>query len=243
MRWPLLGLAVFALWACGAGTPPAGDHLVGSARDAPHRETPAPAIAWNADAKAFETPTLPAVARAGELVVVPIIERDGERGFPNLRIEVRDKSDTIVQTIQIVTSNEMAAPTNHVAERVQAANTELARLHDLHDLVTMKPLDVQPASDSGATHLAMGDGLDIDWGGDHLHVFRHNSDRAVVIREAKKWQAGLDDCKTCGACAYLSYLKAAFHAPEISVIVVELGYRSDRDSCGEPSDQQHVVTW
>ena len=64
-----------------------------------------------------------------------------------------------------------------------------------------------------------------------------------LIREAKMWQAAQDDCKTCGACAYVSYLKAAFHAPEIPVVVVELGYRSDRDTCGEPSDQQHVVTW
>jgi len=239
MRW----LVALAVAACGASTPPASDHLAGSASDVPHRGTPAPVIMWNADAKTFETPTLPAVARAGELVVVPIIERDGERGFSNLRIEVRDKADKTVQIIPVVTSNEMAASSDKVAERVVTANTELRRLHDLHDLVTMKPLDVQPPVDNGAPHLAMGDGLDIDWGGDHLHVFRHNSDRAVLIREAKMWRAAQDDCKTCGACAYVSYLEAAFHAPEIPVAVIELGYRSDRDTCGEPSDQQHVVTW
>lgn len=230
---------VIAMVAACSGSP---GPVSGPSNEAPHRVTAAPQIAWSNNV--FATETLPAVARAGELVVVAVTERDGERGYPNLRLEVRDRGDHPIQTIQVLNSNEYeqlapgGSPGKTLIDRIAAANTELVRLHDLHDLVVMKKLEIQPASDNTLAHLAMGDGLDVDWGGDHLHIFRHNSDRAVAIREAKGWQAPPHN-----ACDYPAFLANAYHAPEITVVVVELGYHSASDMCGVPSDQLHVVTW
>lgn len=231
-----VGLAMIA--AC-SGTP---DPVSGPSNEAAHRASPAPQIAWGNNA--FVTDSFPTVARAGELVVVAVSERDGERGYPNLRVEVRDRGDHTVQTIQLLNSNEYeqlapgGTPGRTLVDRIAAANTELVKLHDLHDLVVMKKLEVQPASDNALAHLAIGDGLDVDWGGDHLHIFRHNSDRAVAIRDAKGWQAPPHN-----ACDYPAFLANAYHVPEITVIVIELHYRSPSDMCGVPSDQLHVVTW
>ena len=232
----LLLVAMLAA-ACGSSPPPP---LTGTA-ELPHRDTPAPAIAWQDNAFVAMTPS---VARAAELVVVPVHNRDGERGYPNLAIEVRDRGDKVVQTIAVLAANdyEKEAPagvaTKALLDRIAAANVELQRLHDLHDLVPMKPLEVQPALDNDLAHIAMGDGIDVDWGGDHVHVFRHNSDRAVTNRDAKGWQE-----LPHGTCTYPSFLATAYHAPEISVVVVELGYRGGSDACGEPNHQFHVVTW
>jgi hypothetical protein len=233
MRLVLVAMLV----ACGSSPPPP---LTGTT-ELSHRDTPAPAIAWKDNAFA---PMVPSVARAAELVVVPVHNRDGERGYPNLTIEVRDRSDKVVQTIAVLAANdyEKLAPggvaSKALTDRVAAANVELQKLHDLHDLVAMKSLEVQPAVDPGLAHLAIGDGLDVDWGGDHVHVFRHNSDRAVTNRDAKGWQE-----LPHGTCTYPSFLASTYHVPEISVVVVELGYRGGSDACGEPNHQFHVVTW
>jgi len=238
MRAVLIAAGLAMIAAC-SGTP---DPISGPSNGAAHRASPAPQIAWGNNA--FVTDSFPTVARAGELVVVAVSERDGERGYPNLRVEVRDRGDHTVQTIQLLNSNEYeqlapgGTPGRTLVDRIAAANTELVKLHDLHDLVVMKKLEVQPASDNALSHLAIGDGLDVDWGGDHLHIFRHNSDRAVAIRDAKGWQAPPHN-----ACDYPAFLANAYHVPEITVIVVELHYRSPSDTCGVPSDQLHVVTW
>jgi hypothetical protein len=232
------GLAIAMLVACSGSADP----VVGPSNQAAHRATPAPQLAWSE--KTFVIDAFPTVARAGELVVLALTERDGERGYPNLRLEVRDRSDHTVQTIPVLNSNEyeQLAPAGvagkTLLDRIAAANTELVKLHDLHDLVAMKKLEVQPASDNALAHLAIGDGLDVDWGGDHLHIFRHNSDRAVAIRDAKGWQTPPHN-----TCDYPAFLANAYHVPEITVIVVELAYHSPSDMCGVPSDQLHVVTW
>ncbi|CAN5184035.1 hypothetical protein BH11MYX1_BH11MYX1_57690 [soil metagenome] len=207
----------------------------------PHRATPAPHIAWKDNA--FGTEALPVVARAGELTIVAVRQIDGERGFPNLRIEVRDRADKTIQTIPILNANEYEtlAPGGianaALQQRIEAANTELTRLHDLHDLVAMTPLEIQAPTDSTFPHLAIGDGLDVDWSGDHIHVFRHNSDRQVVTIDGKAWLAPVR-----ANCSNPAFLRSVFHAPELTVVVVQLAYRGS-DSCGVPSDQFHVVSW
>ena len=234
MRAVALGL----LAAC-SGSP---DPVSVPSNEAPHRATPAPQLVFTNNA--FVTDGLPAVARAGELVIVPVREIDGERGYPNLHLDVRDKGDHTVQTIAVLGASdyEAQAPggvaSKTLTDRIAAANTELVKLNDLHDLVAMKKLEIQPAAENALAHLAMGDGLDVDWGGDHLHIFRHNSDRAVAIRPAVGWQAPVRS-----NCDYPAFLANAYHAPEIPVVVVELGYRSPSDMCGVPSNQLHVVTW
>ena len=235
--------------ACGGAStappPMGGDPIAGSAGEAAKRDTPPPVIVWKDNG--FATDTLPAVARAGEVVVVPLRITD-ERGYPNLTLEVRDRADKTVQTIQVMTPNEYESfapggtPSDALTRRIAAANAELARLHGLHDLVAMGPLEIQAPTGSAWPHLAMGDVLDIDWNGDHLHVFRHNQDRALVTRDGHTWLAPPHE-STAGACAYPAFLRAAYHAPTLSVIVVQLAYRSPSDACGVPSDQFHIVAW
>lgn len=246
-----IAFGALGLGACGGGSasipaPAKGsDPLTGSAGDAPKRDTPPPVIEWKDHA--FATDTLPAVAKAGEVVVVPIRITD-ERGYANLRIEVRDRTDTTVQTIQVLTPNEYEsfAPGGEASEaltrRIADANAQLARLHGMHDLVPMGPLEIQPPAESTLAHLAMGDGLDVDWNGDHLHVFRHNQDRPVFTRDGHAWLAPPHQ-STAGACNFPSFLRAAYHAPQLPVVVVQLAYRSPSDACGVPSDQFHVVAW
>src|SRR5690348_5431505 len=98
--------SIVALAACGgakATAPAAGPaDPVPSNVAAPVRSTPAPAIAWQDGA--FKTDRLPAVARAGEVAVIAVRDNDGGRGSPNLRIEVRDRTDRLVQTIPVITA-------------------------------------------------------------------------------------------------------------------------------------------
>lgn len=237
-------IAVAVMSACGSSGPThQGSDPIGAigASSAPHRTTPAPHIAWRDNA--FGTDALPVVARAAEVAIVAVRELDGERGFPNLKLEVRDRTDKTIQTITILNSNEYetlapgGAASTTLQQRIDAANVELARLHDLHDLVAMKPLEIQAPTDNTFPHLAIGDGVDVDWSSDHVHVFRHNSDRQVVTVDGKAWLAPVRP-----SCDNPAFLRAAFHAPELAVVVVQLAYRGS-DSCGVPSDQFHVVAW
>jgi len=232
--------ALLALAACSGG----GPIVIANAGDVAHRASPAPQIAWRDNA--FETTTLPAVAVAGEVVVVAIRESDGGRGFPNLRLEVRDRADKPIQTIAVLNSNDYEAlapdgtPNAELTRRIAAANRELVHLHDLHDLVSMHGLEIQKADDP---HLAIGDGLDVDFNVDHVHIFRHNSDRPVFVRDARAWLVKEHaPCKGCGMCQNPAFLRAVYHAAALSVVVVQLSYRGT-DTCWEPSDQLHVVAW
>ncbi|HTR49695.1 MAG TPA: hypothetical protein VMJ10_03245 [Kofleriaceae bacterium] len=210
------------------------------------RDTPAPAVAWGTDHR-FAWSSLPAVAKGAEVVAVPIVDSDGGRGNPNLRVELRDRSDKVVQTIAVATSDEMdklapgGTPSPQLVERLAAANRTLALLHGVHDFVAMHPLEVQPPTEGGDKHLAIGDGFDVDWNQNHLHVFRHNALRDFLTLDGTPWLA---KPRTAAGepCENPAYLAGAFHAAEINVIVVELAYKGS-DTCWEPGNQLHVVTW
>ena len=143
-------LAIAFAAACGgshASAPPLGSEAIsGSAADVQKRDTPPPVVEWKDHG--FATDTLPAVAKAGEVVIVPVRITD-ERGYANLTLEVRDRTDTTVQTIQVMTPNEYESfapggtPSEALTRRIAAANAELARLHGVHDLVAMGPMEIQ----------------------------------------------------------------------------------------------------
>ncbi|MEO6772015.1 MAG: hypothetical protein ABI467_03225 [Kofleriaceae bacterium] len=246
----LLAIAIGASCAgagCGGSPPPPATSAEPTATAAAQRETPAPVIGWKDHGFAAET--LPAVARAGEIVVVPrrIID---ERGYPNLALEVRDRADQTIQTIPILAPSESESlapggtPTEALTRRIAAANAELAKLHGLHDLVAMGAMELQPPDGPTSAHLAMGDNLDVDWNGDHVHVFRHDQDRALVTRDGHTWLAPAYTSKAgAGTCEYPAFLRAAYHALQLRLVVVQLAYRSPSDACGVPSDQFHVVAW
>ena len=236
---------LLAFAACG-GTPPP-NHVGSEQIDNSVMARPgAPAVAWQANA--FAVTGLPAVAHGGEIVVLPMIERDGGRGFPNLRIEARDRSDNVVQKIAVMTSNEYetlapgGAPSKSLGDRIATANNELGKLHGLHDLVAMHALELEATSDGSDQHLAIGDGLDVDWSKDHLHVLPHNTTHSVAVVDGTPWL--VKDTTHAGGdvCHNPAHLKAVYHASGINVIVVEIAYHGT-DTCWEPSDQLHVVVW
>ncbi len=241
--WRAASVAVIA--ACSAAAPPAKpieSHVV----DVQPRGTASPVIAWKDSA--FATDTLPAVARGGEITVVPHRDGDGGRGYPNLRVEVRDRTDKVIQTIQVMTSNEFEtlAPEGVIGSalqhRIEAANAELAKLHGVHDLVPMHALEVQKPAD-GEPHFAIGDGLDIDWNKDHVHVFHHNTDRSFITLDGTPWLAkSYKPCANCDVCENPAYLAAVYHATSINVLVVEIGYKGT-DLCWDPGDQLHAIAW
>lgn len=237
---------VFVVGACGGSPPPAQPAPMNRAEVMP-RATPAPAIAWRE--QSFAIDGLPAVARGGELAIVAASDGDGGRGYPNLRVEVRDRSDKVVQTIGIMVANDYerlapgGAPSPELARRIADANHELAMLHGLHDLVVMHPLERQKPADEGDPHLAIGDGFDVDWNLDHLHVFRHDANRSFITLDGKPWLAKPGPrCASCDPCENPAFLANAYHARDERLIVVELGYHGT-DMCWEPGHQWHVVAW
>src|SRR4051812_34801096 len=102
MRFALLALLAAA---CGGSPPPAhGDVIENHPEPSAPRATPAPSVAF-VDGK-LAVNMLPAVARGGEIVVVPISGGDAGRGYPNLKLELHDRTDKVVQTIEVMSSNE-----------------------------------------------------------------------------------------------------------------------------------------
>jgi hypothetical protein len=242
-----LVLVLLVVGACGSTPPAHHDELSSRASDVvPERATPAPKIVF--EANAFVTDTLPAVARAGEITVVPIRDNDGGRGYPNLLVEVHDRNDKLLQTIQVMTANEYETlaldgkPSPALEQRMAAANQELAKLHGVHDLVAMHPLDMQRPKDGSEQHMAMGDSLDVDWDKDHLHVFHHNSDHPIAIVDGKLWLAKQHTPVAGLNCENPAFLKAVYHATAINVVVVQIAYHGT-DTCWEPADQLHAVAY
>jgi hypothetical protein len=241
--------AVLLVVACGGSPaphhPPADDPNWGHVEPR-QRDTPAPAVSWGAD-NHFAWSHLPAVAKGGELVVVPIVDSDGGRGLPNLRLELRDRSDHAVQTIAVATSDDMdklapgGAAGPELQNRIAEANRQLALHHGVHDFVEMHALEVQPPVDGSDKHLAIGDGFDVDWNHDHLHVFHHNVERDFLTIDGRAWLA---KPRTAAGepCENPAYLAGAYHAPDVNVIVVEIGYKGS-DTCWEPGHQLHVIAW
>jgi hypothetical protein len=178
----------------------------------------------------------------GEVAVVAMVD-----GTSSLRIDVRDRTDKLIQSVSVMTIAEAktlvhdGVPAAALQDRIAAANRELAALHGLHDLVAMHPLELQ-ATD-GDRHLAIGDGLDIDWDHDHLHVFHHNATQAIVTLDGTRWLVREHKaCPDCAPCNHPAFLAGVYHAPDINSVVVDIGYHGT-DACLEPGDQQHVVVW
>ena len=231
--------------ACGGASTPPAQPLAQHYEEAAPRPG-APTIGWKDNN--FVVTGLPAVARGGEEAIVPVIESDGGRGYPNLRLEVRDRSDKVVQTIAVMTPNEYetlapgGSPSRSLTDRIAAANAELAKAHGVHDLVAMHPLELQAATGDQDAHLAIGDGVDVDWNQDHLHVFSHNTDHSLTTADGAAWLA--KDTKHAGGdvCHNPAFLRRVFHATGISALVIEIGFHGT-DTCWEPGDQLHLVVW
>ena len=241
---------VASLLSLGACSAPASQPSLSSSHPAPApvaRDTPSPSIAWQ-DTR-FVTARLPAVARDASLAVVAVDDGDGGRGFPNLRIEVRDRSDVVTATRQLLESSDYealapdGAPGAELARRITDGNAQLSDLHARHDLVPTTPLELEdPRQTEALPIVATGDdGLEVRWEAPR-----------VVVRRAGKQLASIDGsawlpapgkrCPTCEPCSNPAFLAGVSKAPGIDVAVVELGFNGT-DLCWEPGHQFHVVAW
>ncbi|MGE5182233.1 MAG: hypothetical protein ACM31C_09230 [Acidobacteriota bacterium] len=247
-------LAILVVAACSRPAAPPRAPAPSNHVEPARRDTPPPSIDWK-DTR-FAVHGLPAVAKGGELAVVAVEDSDAGRGFPNLRVEVRDRSDRVVETLPVMVSNEFERlvpdaqhATPELAKRIAAANGRLAALHDAHDLVPLQPLEVMKSDDD--PHLARGDDLFVEWLGNRLLVGRQPAADAPVqhlaSRDGTPWLAVQGRrCPQCPPCENPAYLAGAYHADVANtfmpVVVVEIGYRGT-DTCWEPGHQWHVVAW
>jgi hypothetical protein len=238
-------LLAIALAACGSSAPSPEPVLAGqSTRRAP--TTPAPRISYR-DAR-FDAPALPAIARDGEVAVVAMMDNDGGRGFPNLRVEVRDRRDRTVEQIDVMTANEFetlvpdgTTATPELEARIAAGNRRLAELHAEHDLVTMQPLALTP-DPLGPSQPARGDGLVVTFDFDHALRVRAG-EKLVATADGARWLVPSGKrCAQCEPCENPPYLAAVYKAPSITAVVVRIAYRGT-DTCWEPADQLHLIGW
>jgi hypothetical protein len=184
-----------------------------SAPPPPNASAPPPHIDWR-DGR-FDTANLPALGTRGEVVVVPMIENDGGRGFPNLRIEVHDASDRVIRRIDVMTANEYetlvpdgehASPT--LTARIETANRALETLATEHDLAPMQQ--------------------------------RKNADLTIDFA-AHGWLAPKGPrCAGCPPCENPPYLDAVYESAHSRLLLVRVAYRGT-DTCWEPSPQWHVI--
>ncbi len=247
-------LAILVVAACSQPAAPPRAPAPSNHVEPARRDTPPPSIDWK-DTR-FAVTGLPAIAKAGEVAVVAIEDSDAGRGFPNLRVEVRDRSDHVVETIPVMVSNDYERlvpdaqhPTPELTKRIADVNAKLAALHDAHDLVPMQALEVMKGGDD--PHLALGQALVVDWTGARLTVdYQPAADaraRRLASADGTPWLAVQGRrCPQCPPCDNPAFLAGAYHVDVdntfLPVVVVEIGYRGT-DTCWEPGHQWHVVAW
>jgi hypothetical protein len=209
---------LLTLVACGGSAP-----VSNTAKARPD----APQIAWGQER--FAWTHLPAIARDRSLAVVPLVDNDGGRGFPNLRVEIRDKFDQTTEGINVLNPNEYerlvvdGKPSKQLDARIATANQQLRGLHDAHDLVEMTVVDPAKTGVKYENHkLTLANGR-------------------VVDGTAWKAPAG-KRCEQCEPCENPELLKNVYAAPGIDAIVVDIAYQGT-DTCWEPADQWHLIVW
>ncbi len=227
---------LLALGACGSSTTTAPP-LQGSA--APPPASPAPSISWSADR--FAHTGLPAVSNEGQTVVFWTSINDGGRGYPNLTLESRTRADAADQTLKVLSVDEYEAmvpetkPAPALEQRIAAGNQWLADLHRKLDLRPMRELVVD-STDRWTQHAAKLDDVTLDWQKDHLTIRRGAA--TLLSRDTPaSWNAPSKD-----SCQNASKLGAAWIDVDRRVALVDVTYNGT-DSCWEPSDQLHVVSW
>lgn len=243
MRWLAVSVALAAACSTPAVSPPAQNRHVAPVV----ASGPAPRIAWSEHAT-FDTTQLPVVARSGELAIVAAIDSDGGRGFPNLRLEVRDRRDRLVEKLVVMESNDFeqlvpdgthAGP--ELEARIAAANRRLAQLHAQHDLAQMREYGV--GDTFGRDTPVEGDGLVVTFGDDNVLRVRARDGAMLATANGASWLVPSGKrCAQCPPCENAAWLRAFYKAERITVVLVRITY-DGTDMCWEPGDQLHVVSW
>jgi len=249
----LVTFVALALYACSSGTHAPPTTLKGSAEPpSVARSTPAPSISFADDR--FDLHGFPAIARDRSIVALPVIESDGGRGYPNLKIELRFDSDRMFETINVMTSNdyealvENGAAKPELVRRIERANARLREVHAKHDLVTMLPaeeLDPKPDPQGGAgwqaTDFVIHDTYEIRYVNSILRLV-FDADHSIAF-DHPDWKAPKGAaCAGCMPCENPEYLHRVYWAQDINAIVIEIAF-TGTDTCWEPGNQLHVLTW
>lgn len=243
MRASLLITAVAA--ACGGTSAPST--IEGHAPPASHPATDAPKVTWIDNG--FETPGLPAIARDGSRVVLPIHVDDGGRGAPNLAITVRDRHDADLETTQILAVDEVDSMFDEhgmkpaLRTRIAAATQRLTDLHAQLDLLPLTALATPEGFDPDERTRATGAGLDVEWKASHLTI-RAGARAVIDVATPASWLAAERPmCAGCAeTCHNAAFLGGVVADAERKLAVLTISY-TGTDTCWEPSSQQHVVAW
>jgi hypothetical protein len=201
--------------------------------------TPPPSVAWIDNG--FDTPGLPAVTADGTRIIAAEIESDGGRGYPNLRIVARDRSDAIVEQITILKIDEVDTMFDKDGQypklraRISAANTWLANLHRTQNLMPLPKLQLE-GGDAYAQHTARAGAVQLDWSKD-LVTIRNAAGVVATHPSPATWQAAGHD-----GCSNPAKLGGAWVDLDRKLALVEIAYNGT-DTCWEPSSQRHVISW
>ena len=236
--------AVIALAFIACSAPAREPVIAGSAARTPVT-SPAPRIGFaNAN---FDVEGLPAVARSGELVVLDVRDNDSARGFPNLRLELRDRRDKRVDQIAVMTANEFEVlvpdgfkASRMLEQRMAAANKQLRELHETRELVAMK--NYSTGDTFGRDYAIEGDGISVTFPDDNRLRVRTRDGKLLADVDGRAWIPANTGprCAGCPPCVNEPFLGDVYKAPGIDVIIVEIRF-TGTDTCWEPSAQLHVV--
>lgn len=242
-----LSSLILALAACGG---PTSSAPISSHTDTPAPTTPPPTVAWIDNG--FDTPLLPAVASDGSLVVFAQRDNDGGRGHPNLKLIVRDRRDATTKTLVVLDVEEVDkifSPEDgkhpELDKRIASTNAWLAELHQKMNLVALTKLEPQSADSDGVgeTHRATSGDLAVDWRTNRLAITR--AQKPLVERTTPTtWLAAKHEkpCPGCDPCENPAFLAGAAVDAARTIAVITVSY-TGTDTCWEPAEQQHVVSW
>lgn len=237
--------ALVFLFVIGCGGASSQLPLQGKADTAfPPRGTPAPSIEWTSGH--FDWHGLPAIARDRSIAILPLVDNDGGRGYPNLRIEAKDRKDHVIEGTDVLIANDYERlvagdqPAPELAARIAAMNKKLGDLHREHDLVAMTaaahtgdPMDETPPVFTTKY-------VQVKYEHGKLHVTL--ASRSFDV-DGTPWRAPSGKrCPGCDPCENPELLRDVYAADDVDAIIVDIGYRGT-DTCWEPADQLHVVTW
>lgn len=247
--WNLL---LLSLAACGGSSRPTtlASYASGEPAGAP------PTIAWNggnpADGGEFVLSGLPAIADDGSRVVLGVQASDGGRGYPNLALVVLDRADKTVDRRVVLDAEQVESATGPV--EVATHNTYLA---DSNTAARWRPLARAEVKIDGAEGDPCGGELDAhSWTAtvDDVTVRFDVGGRVQVVVGGKTvvdathtdWLVAphpmYDGAGPDEVCENPVFLSGAFIDARRHLALVETGYFGT-DTCWEPSDEYHVVTW
>lgn len=235
MRWIASIVCCLALAGCYRG----GEPPMNGGSSAPPPAAPAIALGDN---DVFQIDRLPAVSADGARVLIAIIDQDGARGTPNLRLELRDRSDTALAKHVVLSVEEDGVEPAALAPRIAAANRWLTEQHAAHRFAPLPVLQVLP--DEGGIvwqHRAQGDRIDVDWSEKRL-VIEHGGQRIVDRATPATWLAKPRPASGAGPCENPAFLRGAAVSVERRIALITIGY-GGTDLCWEPDDAYRIVAW